>query len=50
MNPNHRFWLLRIIKNVENKEIITIIKKIVNTIYKGIRMNKTTNCECCKYF
>jgi hypothetical protein len=28
MNPDHIFWLLRIIKNLENKEIITIIKKM----------------------
>ncbi len=28
-NPNHRFWLLRIIENLGNRKIITIINKKV---------------------
>jgi hypothetical protein len=51
MNLDHRkFWLSRIIKNLGNKETIIVIKKCVDTIYKRIKMNKTTYYECYKYF
>jgi len=28
MNPNHKFWLLRIIGNLGNKKIVIIIRKM----------------------
>jgi hypothetical protein len=49
MNPNHNFWLLRIIKNLGNKKFVIVIKKCANIVYWGIIMNKTIDCECCKY-
>jgi len=50
MNFDQFFWLLWIIENLENKEKIIIIRKMCEYILQGIKMSKTTDCECCKYF
>jgi hypothetical protein len=42
--------IIRITENLENKETIIIIRKMFEYSLQGIKMSKTTNCECCKYF
>jgi hypothetical protein len=49
MNPDQKFWILKIIKKMGIKETIIVIKN-VNKVYRGINMSKIKNCVCCKYF
>jgi hypothetical protein len=50
MNYDQILLLLWITENLGNKETIIIIRKMCEYSLQGIKMNKTTNCECCKYF
>ncbi len=49
-NHDHIFWLLRIIQNLGNKEIIIVIRKCPNIVYRGITMSKIKDCIRCKYY
>jgi len=50
MNFDQFLLLLWITKNLGNKGKIIIIRKMCEYILQGIKMSKTTNCECCRYF